>query len=1022
MARVPVEFLSDAEAAAYGRYDGGPSREELDRVFFLDDGDRELIDRRRGDHNRLGFALQLTTVRWLGAFLPDPTAVPVAVLGYVAGQLEVEDVSVVRRYLERRRTRFEHAEEIKAFEGLRDFAAVSGELEEWAAARGYMTGDGPRAIFTDAVGWLRDRDVLLPGVTTLARLVARARADGDERLWDTLAALPTVRQARVLEGLLEVAEGSRFSDLERWRRGPDDPTGKSLRLALRRVAEIHGLGIDGTAVRALVPTRRLMDLARYGLTVPAPRLRRHPPARRTATLVATVAHLQAASIDDCLELFDLIMTTELLGKAQRETTKQRAREHPRLARASAKLAIAVRKLLEVSASGTALRIEDVWREIEAVVDRAELRAAVDVVGELAPHLDEDDEGAVRARLSERIRLVSGFLRELCDAIELGSNTDAGPVLREMRRMPELLNPRRKLTAKDIEDRLVRGSWRRLVYGQPADGTVDRNAYVFCVLTQFHRHLKRRDIFAPKSSRWRDPRAQLLSGDAWERARAPVLRALGLPEDPAGLLERHVSHLDSAYRQVATRIQDGTAVTVDEDGKLHVSALKAIPDPASLIELRQLVQAMIPRVGVPEVILEVMSWLPGFAQAFAAVSGGRSRLEDLHVSIAACLAAHAMNIDLVEVAKRGVPALDRRRLSHINQNYLGAEIYTAANPYLVDYQAGIAYAQALGGGMVAGIDGMRFVVPIASIYARPNRKYFGPARGVTWLNMISDQAVGLAGKVVSGAPRDSLHALDVAFSLDHGQRPDILISDSGAYSDMMFGLCQPLGIDYRPELADMPDQRAWRADRSADYGPLNILARGRLDLPKIDRHWPDILRVVASIYTGQVRAYDVTRVMQRDGNPTPLGEAIQHYGRIFKSRHILALIDDDGYRRDTHWIRNLQEGRHALARKLFHGSKGELYQRYREGMEDQLGALGLVLNCIVLWNTVYINASLGQLRAAGYPVLDQDTIRLHPFMRRHIAVQGDYSFLLPALDGQLRELRDPTEGQHDDEDEDEEQPG
>jgi len=94
---VPVEFLSDAEAAAFGRYDGAPSREELDRVFFLDDADRELIDRRRGAHNRLGFALQVGTVRWLGAFAPDPTAVPGVVLDYVAAQLEVEDPSCVGR-------------------------------------------------------------------------------------------------------------------------------------------------------------------------------------------------------------------------------------------------------------------------------------------------------------------------------------------------------------------------------------------------------------------------------------------------------------------------------------------------------------------------------------------------------------------------------------------------------------------------------------------------------------------------------------------------------------------------------------------------------------------------------------------------------------------------------------------------------------------------------------------------------------------------------------------------------------
>ena len=65
----------------------------------------------------------------------------------------------------------------------------------------------------------------------------------------------------------------------------------------------------------------------------------------------------------------------------------------------------------------------------------------------------------------------------------------------------------------------------------------------------------------------------------------------------------------------------------------------------------------------------------------------------------------------------------------------------------------------------------------------------------------------------------------------------------------------------------------------------------------------------------------------------------------------------------------------FARKVFHGDKGELYQRYHSGMEDQLGALGLVLNCIVLWNTVYMNAAIQQLSAAGHPILAGDVARL-----------------------------------------------
>ncbi|MCX5422630.1 Tn3 family transposase [Streptomyces sp. NBC_00114] len=128
--------------------------------------------------------------------------------------------------------------------------------------------------------------------------------------------------------------------------------------------------------------------------------------------------------------------------------------------------------------------------------------------------------------------------------------------------------------------------------------------------------------------------------------------------------------------------------------------------------------------------------------------------------------------------------------------------------------------------------------------------------------------------------------------------------------------------------------------------------------------------------------------------------------IAKSLHILRLADEPGYRRQIKAQANLQEGRHALARKIFHGRSGQLYQRYQDGMEDQLGALGLVLNAVVLFNTRYMDATVSQLRADGFDVRDEDVARLSPFVRQHINMLGRYSFKLPELPGGMRPLRDP----------------
>jgi hypothetical protein len=167
----------------------------LEKLFFLDDEDRVLVGRRRGDHMKLGFALQLVTVRYVGRFLEDPLDVPGVVLDFVAGQLEIDDPSRVKRYTEREKTRFDQAWEIQRVYALKDFDDIEGELRAWVAARSWTSGDGPKAIFTDAVAWLRERDVLLPGVSRLARLVATVREDTTQRLWKTLESLLTVGSA-----------------------------------------------------------------------------------------------------------------------------------------------------------------------------------------------------------------------------------------------------------------------------------------------------------------------------------------------------------------------------------------------------------------------------------------------------------------------------------------------------------------------------------------------------------------------------------------------------------------------------------------------------------------------------------------------------------------------------------------------------------------------------------------------------------------------------------------------------------
>ena len=219
---MPVEFLTDTQKSDYGQFAGELSPVELARYFHLDDKDRTLIDKRRGDYNRIGMALQLGTVRFLGAFLPNPIDVPDSVKMFVSQQLRITDLTSLPRYVAREATRLEHTAIIRQHYDSRDFNDPPWRfrLSRLLYARAWNSSERPSLLFDVASHWLISNKVLLPGITTLERLISQIRDRTATRLWSTLACLPRQGQKAALAKLIETSEDNRISPLEQLQQGP----------------------------------------------------------------------------------------------------------------------------------------------------------------------------------------------------------------------------------------------------------------------------------------------------------------------------------------------------------------------------------------------------------------------------------------------------------------------------------------------------------------------------------------------------------------------------------------------------------------------------------------------------------------------------------------------------------------------------------------------------------------------------------------------------------------------------------
>ena len=218
-------------------------------------------------------------------------------------------------------------------------------------------------------------------------------------------------------------------------------------------------------------------------------------------------------------------------------------------------------------------------------------------------------------------------------------------------------------------------------------------------------------------------------------------------------------------------------------------------------------------------------------------GQVARPEDLDLTLTALLVHKSTNIGMEPVVKPGERALTRGRLTSADHGYFHLPGLRAASELLVGAQSGIGITEDW-----AAATSRRptdaLTVPVAPIHTRPNPKYFSTGRGMTWLNVV-DRFMGLGGIVMPGTLRDSLCILDAVFNLDGPVRPEIVITDTGSDSDLVFGLFAICGYQFSPRIADISDAGCG-ASTPPPLRSAEPVARHTIRPQRIRAHWPDML--------------------------------------------------------------------------------------------------------------------------------------------------------------------------------------
>lgn len=922
-------------------------RDALARHYTFTRTELDLIAIRRGDANRLGFAVQLALLRHPGlplAHIGEPIE---AVVGWVAEHLELPALTFAE-YARRPQTVTDHARDVAAALGLRfPREADLPDLIEVATQAAWISDQG-MPIVTKIIAALRSAKIVLPAPTVIERAALAGRARARKRAADALVGDLTDEQRDKLDTLLAVDSATGITSLTWLRTIPMAPKADHVRDVIDKLHVIRSIGI-GAEVQARVHETRFRQFAREGMASPTYLIERCAPNRRRATLVALVIDLENRLTDAALDMAD-----KLIGGAF--TRAKNSKEKT-----------CVAKTKDV---GRLMRL--FHRTIEAVGWPQLLRVRGEVAS-LAELAEEDP----LVRAADRYVTIRKFAPALLEALTFTAARSKDPILAAVELLKELNRSGKRDIPVDAP-MPFRKEWRRLV---AKDGKLNRRLYETAVLATLRKKLRSGDVWVERSSNYRRFDSYLLPAPA----AASIAADLMLPATAEEWLAARGRDLDERLKRFAQRLRDGQLEGVElRDERLHIAALKATAPPEADV-LADRLDALLPRVRITELLHEV-NRATGFAAAFTNLRTGDAC--DNENALLAAILADGTNLGLTRMAEAS-QGVTRDQLIWTADAYIRPETYQAALVRIFDAHHRLPMAAVWGGGMTSSSDGQFFRSGKRGNVAGEVNARYGGSPGFSFYTHVSDQHGPYHVRVISAAAHEAPYVLDGLLHHGTGLKIDTHYVDTGGTSDHVFILAAMLGFRFCLRLRDFPERRLASIEPPNCYPDLQPLLGRRVKVDVIREHWNDVVRLVASLKAGTVAPSAMLKKLAAYERQNQLDLALQELGRIERTLFMIRWLETPELRRSCHIGLNKGEQRHALAQAICTFKQGRIADRGSEAQQYRASGLNLLIAAIVYWNSTYMADAVGHLRAVGGTVPDDLLVHTSPVGWEHIGLSGDF---------------------------------